>query len=256
MGTPPISLQTESAHCSEVPLALRLAIEYWRLPAVQTSKHNARTHSKRQIQQIAESIRAFGFVSPLVIDRNGELIAGHGRLAAAKLIGLDQVPVVCLDHLNEAQKRALRIADNKLAELAGWDHKLLKIELQYLLDLDLKLDLDFYTTITGFASADIDRIVTGESEGSANVDDALPEGVEQAATVSRLGDLWQLGDHRLLCGDSRDEQSYQCLLGSDRAVMSISDAPYNVSVTRHVSKSGKHKEFAMGVGEIVRRQGF
>lgn len=228
-----------------------LHIEYVPLGALKVYKRNARTHSPRQIEQIAESIRAFGFVSPLLVDAAGELIAGHGRLTAARRLGLDEVPVVRIEHLDDAQMRALRIADNRLAELAGWDRELLALEFKDLLEIDLELDLSFDLAITGFSSPEIDGLIT-DAEGAADADgeDALPDAEDGAPPVSRLGDLWQLGEHRIICGDARERSVYEALLGDERAAMGIHDAPYNVSVTRHVSKSGKHREFAMATGEL------
>lgn len=232
-------------------VGLGLAIEYCATEALRSYSRNARTHSDRQIEQIAESIRAFGFISPIVADRSGELIAGHGRLAAAKLIGLHSVPVVRVEHLNDAQKRALRLADNKLAELAGWDEKLLRLEFKDLVEFDLKLDLNFDLGITGFASAEIDKLVgSGEDIGCDAEDDIIPTVDHRAPNVSRLGDLWQLDQHRLICGDSREANVYETLLGTEKAAMGIHDSPYAVSITRHVSRSGKHPEFVMGVGEM------
>lgn len=234
-----------------LPAELNLAIEYCAVPALRAYGRNARTHSKRQIEQIAESIRAFGFVSPIVADREGELIAGHGRLAAAKHIGLEQVPVVRLEHLSDAQKRALRLADNKLAELAGWDDKLLRLEFKDLFEFDLKLDLNFDLGITGFASAEIDKLVgDGENATSDSGDDEKQSEDSTAANISQVGDLWQLDEHRLICGDSREASVYESLLGTDKATMGIHDSPYNVPLNRHVSRSGKHREFAMAVGEM------
>jgi DNA modification methylase len=230
---------------------LQLTIEYLPPTAVKGYRRSARTHSKRQIEQIAESIRAFGFVSPVVIDAAGDLIAGHGRVAAAKLIKLKTVPVVRLEHLDEAQKRALRIADNKLAELAGWDRELLALEFKDLLELDLRVDLSFDTTITGFAAAEIDRLVEGDSTKAEVSEDETPEPDRDRAADTRTGDLWILGEHRLICGDARDPAVYAVLLDGERVAMGIHDAPYNVSVRQHVSRSGRHGEFVMASGEMT-----
>ena len=154
---------------------------------------NARTHSAKQISQIAASIKAFGFNNPVLIDRDGGIIAGHGRVEAAKSLGLETVPCVRLDHLDDAQKRAYILADNKLAEKAGWDPEILKIELQHL----TSLDLDFDVTITGFEMAEIDVLLSDNSLAESDPADDVPE-VEQGPAVTRPGDIWQIGGHRLI----------------------------------------------------------
>ena len=158
--------------------------------------NNARTHSAAQIRQIARSIEAFGFVNPVLISDDGEIVAGHGRVAAAKRLGMTEVPVLLLSHLNAAERRAYVLADNKLAENAGWDAELLAIELQGLFDLDFDIEL------TGFSLAEIDVLLDGadlEGQGQA---ETVPA-VATEPPVTRVGDLWQLGRHRLLCGDAR-----------------------------------------------------
>ena len=194
-------------HSGEVTLA----IEYVPPASLAGYQRNARRHSKRQIAQIAESIRAFGFVSPLLVDKAGEIIAGHGRLAAARQLGRATVPVVRIEHLDEAQKRALRLADNKLAELAGWDETLLALEFSDLLELDLTLDLSFDLAVTGFTSPEIDRLVDrgAASTSSSTRDDEVPARDAERPPVSRLGDVWILGEHRICCGDARDA-GYLC----------------------------------------------
>ena len=159
---------------------------------------NARTHSAKQISQIAASIKAFGFNNPVLIDKDGGIIAGHGRVEAAKQLGLETVPCVRLDHLDDEQKRAYILADNKLAEKAGWDPEILKIELQHL----TSLDLDFDVTITGFEMAEID-VLLSDAEPESDPADDVPD-VEHGRAVTRLGDIWQIGGHRLICGDSTD----------------------------------------------------
>lgn len=229
---------------------LRLTIEDTPLSQIKGYARNARKHSPAQIEQIANSIRAFGFVSPVMIEDDGTLIAGHGRLAAAKLLARKTLPVVRVSHLDDAQKRALRLADNKIAEDAGWDSELLALELNDLLELDLAVDLSFDLTVTGFASAEIDRLVErGDKANSPNdEDDGVP--AVPPESVARLGDVFELGDHRIICGDSTNRATYAALLGDDKAAMSVSDAPYNVSIKNHVGSS-RHGEFVMGVGEMT-----
>jgi ParB-like chromosome segregation protein Spo0J len=166
---------------------------------------NARTHSRAQVKQIAKSIQRFGFTSPVLTSDGNEIIAGHGRVEAAKLLGHASVPTLRLSHLSAAERRAYVIADNKLAQNAGWDRELLAIELQGLIDMDFDLEL------TGFSLAEVDLLLdeAGESSpaGSADEDDRVPPLGENGSAVRRAGDLWELGRHRLLCGDSRDAQS-------------------------------------------------
>lgn len=160
---------------------------------------NARTHSPKQIAQIAASIREFGFNNPVLVDRDGEIVAGHGRVAAAKKLGLDTVPCVRLEHLSEAQKRAYILADNRLAEKAGWDRETLAIELQFLTEIEV----DFDVTVTGFEMGEVDLLLGAGDKPDAKADpaDAVPE-LASGPAVTRPGDLWQIGRHRLICGDA------------------------------------------------------
>ncbi|MEQ1803730.1 MAG: DNA methyltransferase [Gammaproteobacteria bacterium] len=221
-------------------------MEYRPAEQLRPADRNARTHSPKQIRQIAASIRRFGFTNPILTNGNGQVISGHGRLAAAAELGLTQVPTLRLDHLTPTEQRAYVLADNRLAELAGWDRQLLGLEL---LDLS-RLELDFDLTITGFDTGDIDVLVD-ELEIAANEDDLVPALAEGPA-VSRPGDLWQVGTHRLLCGDATDSQAYARLLGSETAQLVFIDPPYNVAIQGHVSGLGKvqHREFAMASGEM------
>lgn len=209
-------------------------------------KNNARTHSQRQIEQIAKSIKSYGFVNPVLVDKENQIIAGHGRVEAAKLLGLTEVPCILIEHLTPAQKRAYIIADNKLAEKAGWDEALLKIELQGLLELDEEIDL----TTTGLEMAEID-ILLHEDAPEQDKSDALPEG--QILAKVKSGQIWQLGQHRLICADSLQKTSYMRLLGQERATVVISDPPYNVKVDGHIRSKGttKFKEFKMASGELT-----
>ena len=208
---------------------------------------NARTHSAKQIAQIAASIKAFGFNNPVLIDKDGGIIAGHGRVEAGKQLGLKTVPCVHLDHLDDAQKRAYILADNKLAEKAGWDPEILKIELQHL----TSLDLDFDVTVTGFEMAEID-VLLSDAVPEADPADEVPEFTPGPA-VTRLGDIWQIGRHRLICGDSTKSETYDRLLDGASAQMVFTDPPYNVKIDGHVSGLGgvKHREFAMASGEMT-----
>lgn len=230
---------------------LLLKVAYVPVGELKRYSRHARTHDERQIEQIKASIAAFGFVSPLLIDQNGVLIAGEARLLAAEALGFERVPVLRLDHLTEADAAALRIADNRLAELAGWDKSILAVEFSYLHDLDCSLELAFDLSVTGFALPEMDLIIQQESEDAGDdTEDDAPDIDARAPTVSRLGDVWLLGEHRILCGDSCDEGSFRRLMGEERAAAGFHDGPYNVTIKGHVSPSGKHGEFVMGVGEM------
>ncbi len=210
---------------------------------------NARTHSKKQIRQIADSIRRFGFTNPVLISDQGEIIAGHGRVLAAKELGISKIPTVKLSHLSAADRRAYVLADNKLALNAGWDTELLATELQAL------IDFDFDISLTGFSVAEVDCLLDqaaerGTEETSAA--DIIPP--PPPAPVSQRGDLWVLGRHRLLCGDARQQSDYQLLLQNEAVDLIFTDPPYNVQIDGHVSGLGsvRHREFAMASGEMTR----
>src|ERR1700746_4008295 len=227
----------------------RLSIEYQPLGRLKLRAANPRTHSDKQIDQIAKSIQRFGFTNPIIADDDDNIVAGEGRFKAAKKLGFCEVPLVRLSAMSEAEIRAYVIADNKLAENAGWDRNLLALELQYLSDLGLD-DLD--VTITGFELPEIE-VLMGEV-AAANNDDSADEVVEPAPgpAITRLGDVWHIGGHRLVCGDSTKPETYQALLGDKRAQMVFSDPPYNVPIAGHVGGLGKiqHREFAMASGEM------
>ncbi|MFD2854990.1 site-specific DNA-methyltransferase [Seohaeicola zhoushanensis] len=202
--------------------------------------------------QIAASIETFGFTNPVLIDERGHILAGHGRVAAAKSLGLTEVPCLRLDHMTPEQKRAYVIADNRLAENAGWDRDLLAIELGALAGADLDFDLG----VIGFDAGEIDLIIeaAAPAQPGAPEDDRIPTLEEMA--ITRSGDLWQLGPHHLLCGDARDADSYADLMDGETAQMVFCDPPYNVPVHGHVCGSGaiRHREFAMASGEMDRAQ--
>tara|TARA_B110001454_G_scaffold187358_1_gene184695 strand:+ start:1663 stop:2199 length:537 start_codon:yes stop_codon:yes gene_type:complete len=167
--------------------------------ALRPHDRNARTHSKRQIEQIADSIRRFGFTNPVLVDAEDRIIAGHGRVAAAKELGLTRVPVIAIEGMSEAERRAYILADNRLAELAGWDDDLLRLELGEILELEPDFDL----ALTGFEGAALEGLldvnIEEEAEAVVSVDETAP-------VVTRSGDLWLLGNHRLICGDARDAE--------------------------------------------------
>jgi len=224
-----------------------ISISYLDPRLLKPNKRNARTHSAKQISQIAASISEFGFTVPILIDADSNVIAGHGRLKAAEKLGLDQVPTVRLEHLTREQLRAYAIADNQLALNAGWDKEILRLELSEL----QALDLDFDLTLTGFEFAEIDLLINdgATTEGPDPLDE-VPE--PPKCPVSRPGDLWRIGPHRLICGDATEQDTYATLLGEERARMAFCDPPYNVPIEGHVSGLGKvkHREFAMASGEM------
>ncbi|MGY4513632.1 site-specific DNA-methyltransferase [Bradyrhizobium sp. USDA 3650] len=228
----------------------QLSIHYQDPASLNPRATNPRTHSKKQIEQIASAIRQFGFTNPILIDQDNGVIAGHGRLAAAKLLGLPEVATVRLTDMSEAEIRAYVIADNKLAENAGWDKRLLGLELQYLSEIEIDLDV----TVTGFDITEIDILIGEVAEAEHASDDAPDEVVEPAAgpPISQTGDLWRIGEHRLICGDSTEAKTYQALLGTKRPQMVFSDPPYNVPIAGNVSCHGQiiHPEFAMASGEM------
>lgn len=208
---------------------------------------NARTHSKKQIRQIAESIKTFGFTNPVLIDEHRTILAGHGRVEAARLLGFTEVPCLRLDHMTEQEKRAYVLADNKLALNAGWDEDLLAAELGALMVEDLNFDIG----ITGFSIPELDNLmetVAPEDSGDP-ADDVIPT---EAPSRIRPGDIWQLGRHRLICGNALDGTIIEDLMDGETARMVFTDPPYNVPIDGHVGNSGKiqHREFAMASGEM------
>lgn len=228
-----------------------LQIEYLPVSLLTPRATNPRTHSKKQLAQIAQSIRHFGFTNPVLLDERNGIIAGHGRVEAAKLIGLAAVPTVCLRDMSEADIRAYVIADNKLAENAGWDRNLLALEFQYLSELEIDFDL----SLTGFELPEIDialgELQFGAEDAAPDPADTMPD-VADGPPVTRVGDIWHIGAHRLVCGDSLKRETYVQLLGTERAGMIFSDPPYNVPIAGHVCGSGavQHREFAMASGEM------
>ena len=213
---------------------------------------NARAHSRKQVKQIAASIERFGFTNPVLVSDDGEIIAGHGRVEAAKLLGWKAVPTLALSHLSETERRAYVLADNKLALNAGWDKEILAIELQALSDLNFDVEL------TGFSLAEIDLVIDEAGESDPDGTDA-PEDEVVFATghpVSRQGDLWQLGRHKLLCGDARSSIDFEALLGKEEVDLVFTDPPYNVKIDGNVCGLGsvKHREFAFASGDMSRSQ--
>jgi DNA modification methylase len=226
-----------------------LSITNLAVDAIRPNPRNPRTHSAKQVKQIASSIQEFGFTNPILIDETGEIIAGHGRLEAAKSAGHTEVPCIRLEGLTQAQKKALVIADNKLALNASWDLEILEVQMLELIDEGLDLD------ITGFEVPEINLFLQN-SWGEAEVDPQdqnIPTALTDLPAVTRQGDLWRLGRHRLYCGNSLEAKNYRRLLREEQASMVFTDPPYNVPIDGHVCGSGKvkHREFAMASGEMT-----
>lgn len=231
-----------------------LRIELVPIGQLKADPRNPRLHGERQLKQIARSIKAFGFNVPALADRDGNLLAGHGRVAAARRLGLREIPVVRLDHLTPEQARAFSIADNRLSETSTWDDRLLGEVLRDLASAELSFDLE----ATGFTMGEIDLRIEGLSGPTpANSDpaDDLPLDPRQPP-VSRPGDLWQLGRHRLFCGNALDPAAYERLMKGASAKLVFTDPPYNVPIIGHVSGKGRvhHREFAMASGEMTSAQ--
>jgi len=232
----------------------RLKIERVPIDALNLDPHNPRLHSDRQIKQIAASIKAFGFNVPVLVDRDNNVLAGHGRVHAARRLGLREIPVTRLDHLTREQARAFSIADNRLSENSSWDDRLLGEILRDLAAVELNFDIE----ATGFSMGEIDLRIEGVSISTGDGPDPadeLPEALDQTP-VSRPDDLWQLGRHRLLCGNALDPASYDTLMPSVAAHVVFTDPPYNVPISGHVSGKGRvrHPEFVMASGGMTSAQ--
>lgn len=224
-----------------------LKVQYRSIEELTPYANNARTHSRRQIKQIAKSIERFGFTNPVLISDDASIIAGHGRVRAAELLGMGQVPTLLLSHLDGAERRAYILADNKLALNAGWDEEILAIELQGL------IDLEFDVAFTGFELAEIDLALSfaGKKAGGSDEADEVPE-VEAGNPITKRGDLWVLGNHRLLCGDAQNKTDIDRLVVAGKVDLIFTDPPYNVEIDGNVCGKGsiKHKEFAFASGEM------
>jgi len=201
------------------PIADR--VEIWDIDRFIPSARNARTHSAAQIAEIAGSIAAFGFIVPVIVDREGGILAGHGRVLAARKLKLERVPVIVVDHLSETEKRAYAIADNKIALNADWDDELLRVELDALKDEGVSLDS------LGFSEQEFNKLLDQLGADPRSDEDSVPDA--PVVPVCRKGDLWQLGEHLVFCGDALDAASYTALLAGEPAAMTFSDLPYNVA---------------------------
>ena len=212
---------------------------------------NPRTHSKEQVKKIAASIKRFGFRNPVLIDEDNNVVAGHGRLLAAAELKLATVPTLVMTDMTEAERRAYVIADNRLAECAGWDEDRLASELAAILSLDGEFDL----ALTGFDGGALEKLLELAAAGPAGVDE-VPDIDPSQPAVSKSGDVWVLGKHRLVVGDARDPAVFEALMAGKLAQMVITDPPYNVPIEGHVCGLGKvkHAEFAMASGEMSKEE--
>src|SRR6266566_4893287 len=228
---------------------MNVRVQALSISQIKLNPRNSRTHPAKQIRQIANSMVAFGFTTPLLVTEDGELIAGHGRYKAAELLGLAKVPVIVLAGLSPARQRALAIADNKIADNAGWDRERLPIEIPELAGLLEAEGLD--VSILGFEAVEIDQLVTDFEENAADPQDSIDSKWWQDRVVSKRGDLWLLGPHRLLCGDARSAADVARLMAHCRADLAFLDPPYNVRIGGVVNRGRtKHSEFAMASGEM------
>jgi len=221
----------------------KLRIEYVLISQLKKNPRNARSHSPDQIAKLRASINSFGFLVPVVVDEHSMLLCGHARVTAAEKLGLSTVPVVRVGSLSEEQKRAFVIADNKLTTLGTWDDKLLREELRFL------SEVHFDFSSIGFETAEVDLVL---DEPINDREDTHPEIDPAQPSVSMRGDLWCLHDHRVLCSDALERDSYKTLLQGNRASMVFTDVPYNVPIDGHAGGLGKikHREFVIASGEM------
>lgn len=213
------------------------------------SPHNARRHDEKQVTQLMACIRRFGFIGAVLVDGENVLIAGHGRVEAAKRLGMKSVPTILVEHLTPAEKRAFMIADNKLAENSNWDEVQLASEFKFL--TEETISLDWQVEITGFETPEIDLIIDGPPPKKPKADPADDRLPPAGPGVSRVGDLWTLGAHRLVCGSALDPDVYVRLLGRERVELTVTDVPYNLEVAK-IGGSGsiRHREFVQASGEM------
>lgn len=222
-------------------------IEMVRLDRLTPHPNTPRHHPRRQINKLKTSLQEYGFILPILIDGSGMIVAGHARFAAARELGYEEVPGIRITHLTNEQLRAYHIADNKLAEGAQWDRERLAIEFEFLAEANFDLQL------TGFETPEIDLVMgLARDKEYDDLADEVELPTEDTTAISRIGDIWALGRHRLICGNSLEIDTYRALLGDVSADMIFTDVPYNVPVNGHVSGLGatKHREFAMASGEM------
>ncbi len=237
---------------SNTPIWMAEKVIQSQISQIKPYANNNRVHAAKNVDKLKASVAQFGFVTPILLDGSGTIIAGHGRYEAAKALGLTSVPTVVAGHLSDAEVRALRIADNKLAELSDWNEAALQIEFAELTDLSLDGELDFDLDITGFETPEIDIIIDGTDEATKTEAESVETPDPAVPAITQPGDLWILGDHRIFCGDALQAQSYEMLLDGESPQMVFTDPPYNVPVNGHVrcGTGGDHREFAMASGEM------
>lgn len=225
----------------------KLTIKMVSINDIAAHPNNARKHPAKQLKQLEKSIQSFGNNTPIIIDEGHTILCGHARFAALKKLGHTEIPTVSVGHLNDDQKRAFMIADNKIADNAMWDDDLLRVELNYLAQIEVDVDVD----LTGFSMGEIDILLGADDQPVS--EDPPPPPPEPADTVTQPGDIWQLGPHRIVCGDCRGDYVVDTLMDFNRAQMVITDPPYNVPINGHVSGLGsvRHEEFAMACGEMT-----
>jgi ParB-like nuclease family protein len=229
--------------------ARRSILEYVPLTSILANPINPRKHSRQQIEALAQSIESFGFNAPILVDSENRIVAGHARVEAARLVGLEEVPVVRLEHLSEQKAKAYMLADNKLTDRSSWDDAKVAIILKDLSEMALEFEIE----ATGFETAEVDlrlQLLDPSEDGADSADD-FEDLV--GPPVSRLADLWRLGPHSLLCGSSLDSHVYGVLLGGEKASAVFTDPPYNVPMKGHAGGKGrrKHREFRMASGEMT-----
>jgi DNA modification methylase len=225
-----------------------VAVTYRKVFELKPATDNPRLHSRKQVRQIARSIETFGFVVPVLLDRNLGVIAGHGRILACQQLEIEEVPTISLEHLTEAQAHALMIADNRLTEVSVWDDRLLAIHLKDL----ASQDLDFNLEVLGFDMGEIDFRIEGldTQPDASDIDDLAM--VPTGPAVTKFGDRWQLGEHRVACANALDPDAYAALFGEETATLVFTDPPYNLKIQGNVSGRGSihHREFRMASGEM------
>jgi hypothetical protein len=230
------TVDSKNANVKSLKLKPKLAIEYWPIEVIGLNPKNPRLHSKKQIQQLAKSIEAFGFNVPILINSERQVVAGHGRYQACKLLGFTEVPAIRLEHLTEGQTRAFMVADNRLAENSVWDQRLLGEQFKALSNLELDFDVE----VAGFEMGEIDMMIEGLALASTemgNLADAIPE-PKGKAQVTQAGDLWRLDRHRIYCGDARTDAAYSTLMQGRRAAAIFTD----VSMDTHLAEAGKIRD--------------
>lgn len=256
MKKPPVRQRARSADTScPVNLLhhnLRLVTTYVPIDQLKPPPRALRKHGKRQLSALKASVSEFGILKPILVNAEGEIVAGYGVWLAAKELNLAEVPVISITHLSQEQLRLYAIADNQIPTLETFDDEALRLEISELADLNLNLNLDLNFEATGFATSQIDDLLARRTPANSDGEgDEEGECLEvPAEPVTRLGDLWLCGEHKLLCGNSLEVESYATLLGSERAQLVVVDPPFNVPINGHVSSTARHPEFQMASGEM------